>query len=73
MKKYQSIDNHDDLLEVVDGVLEEAGLDRKELDGKITFAGMDPIRPTSLAARARTSISTSEKPTSTIAPGRIRS
>ena len=48
MKKYQSIENHDDLLKVVDGVLEEAGLDRKELGGKMTFAGMDPIRPTGL-------------------------
>ena len=28
MKTYQPIDNHDDLLEVVDGLLEEAGLDR---------------------------------------------
>ena len=37
MKKYQSIDNHDDLLNVVDGVLAEAGLDRKELGGKMTF------------------------------------
>ena len=48
MKKYQSINNHNDLLNVVDGILEEAGLDRKELDGKMTFAGMDPIRPTGL-------------------------
>jgi crotonobetainyl-CoA:carnitine CoA-transferase CaiB-like acyl-CoA transferase len=48
MKTYQSIDNHDDLLKVVDGLLEEAGLDRKELGGKMTFAGMDPIRPTGL-------------------------
>ena len=48
MKKYQSIGNHDDLLNVVDDVLGEAGLERKELGGKMTFAGMDPIRPTGL-------------------------
>ena len=48
MITYQPVNNHDDLLKVVDGLLEEAGLDRKELGGKMTFAGMDPIRPTGL-------------------------
>lgn len=40
------VNNHKDLLNVVDGLLGEAGLDRKDLGGKVTFAGMDPIRPT---------------------------
>jgi crotonobetainyl-CoA:carnitine CoA-transferase CaiB-like acyl-CoA transferase len=48
MKTYQEVNNHSDLLNVVDGILEEAGLDRKDLGGKMTFAGMDPIRPTRL-------------------------
>lgn len=42
----QPVNNHEDLLKVVDGLLEEAGLNRKDLGGKLTFAGMDPIRPT---------------------------
>ena len=46
MKTDQPVGNHDDLLNVVDGMLEEAGLDRKDFGGKLTFAGMDPIRPT---------------------------
>ena len=97
MNTYQPVNNHDDLLKVVEGLLGEAGLELEGLGGKMTFAGMDPIRPTGLkvgsaaaaitganavassliwkmrSSRARTSTSTSEKPTSTIAPGRIRS
>ncbi len=42
------VNNHKDLAKVVDGLLEEVGLDRKDLGGKLTFAGMDPIRPTRL-------------------------
>jgi len=48
MNTYHPVNNHDDLLKVVDGLLEEAGLDREDLGGKMTFAGMDPIRPTGL-------------------------
>ena len=47
MNTYQPVNNHDDLLKVVDGLLAEAGLNRKDMGGKMTFAGMDPIRPTS--------------------------
>jgi crotonobetainyl-CoA:carnitine CoA-transferase CaiB-like acyl-CoA transferase len=43
---YKPVNDHQDLLNVVDGLLNEAGLDRKDMDGQITFAGMDPIRPT---------------------------
>jgi crotonobetainyl-CoA:carnitine CoA-transferase CaiB-like acyl-CoA transferase len=46
MFPYQPVNNHDDLLKVVDGLLLEAGLDRKDTGGAVTFAGADPIRPT---------------------------
>ena len=46
MFNYQPVHNHDDLLNVVDGLLQEAGLVRADLDGQLSFAGMDPIRPT---------------------------
>jgi crotonobetainyl-CoA:carnitine CoA-transferase CaiB-like acyl-CoA transferase len=46
MLNYPIVDNHDDLAEVVDLILSEAGLDRKDQGGTLTFAGMDPIRPT---------------------------
>jgi len=48
MITHQPANNHDDLLKVLDGLLEEAGLDRKDLGGTLTFAGMDPIRPTQM-------------------------
>lgn len=46
MFDYQPVNNHEDLLAVVDGVLHEAGLSRADFGGEISFAGMDPIRPT---------------------------
>ncbi|MFM7441510.1 MAG: CoA transferase, partial [Snowella sp.] len=46
MFNYQPVHDHDDLLNVVDGLLQEAGLVRADLDGQLSFAGMDPIRPT---------------------------
>ena len=48
----QPVNNHEELIEVVDGLLEEVGLDRNELGGKMTFAGLDPIRPTRLKVGA---------------------
>ncbi len=48
MQNYPIVNNHDDLTRVVDLILAEAGLDRKDQGGKLTFAGMDPIRPTHL-------------------------
>ena len=48
----QTVDNHDDLLKVVDNLLSEAGVYREELGGKLTFAGLDPIRPTVLKVGA---------------------
>lgn len=52
MFPYQPVNDHDDLLNVVDGLLQEAGLDRKELAGEVTFAGKDPIRPTHIKVGA---------------------
>ncbi|CAO3569052.1 unnamed protein product [Mortierella alpina] len=46
MLTYAVVNNHEDLLAVVDGLLQEAGLARKDFGGEISFAGMDPIRPT---------------------------
>jgi crotonobetainyl-CoA:carnitine CoA-transferase CaiB-like acyl-CoA transferase len=46
MFSYQPVLNHQDLLNVADGLLQEAGLNRGDFGGQITFAGMDPIRPT---------------------------
>lgn len=46
MFSYQPVNDHADLLAVVDGLLQEAGLSRADFGGEITFAGMDPIRPT---------------------------
>jgi crotonobetainyl-CoA:carnitine CoA-transferase CaiB-like acyl-CoA transferase len=43
---YPVVRDHDDLTKVVDLILSEAGLDRKDQGGGLTFAGMDPIRPT---------------------------
>src|SRR5208337_2948715 len=46
MLNYPIVNNHDNLTKVVDLILSEAGLDRKDQGGTLTFAGMDPIRPT---------------------------
>jgi hypothetical protein len=46
MFSYSPVNNHEDLLAVVDGLLQEAGLTRNDFGGQIMFAGMDPIRPT---------------------------
>jgi crotonobetainyl-CoA:carnitine CoA-transferase CaiB-like acyl-CoA transferase len=52
MITHQPVNNHDDILKVLDGMLAEAGLDRSDTGGKVTFAGMDPIRPTVLKVGA---------------------
>ena len=52
MFSYQPVDDHDDLLKIVDGILLEAGLDRSETGGTVTFAGLDPIRPTHIKVGA---------------------
>src|ERR1700733_14220839 len=52
MRTHQPVSNHEDLLGVVDGLLEELGLDRGDTGGKVTFAGLDPLRPTVLKTGA---------------------
>jgi len=46
MLNYPIIKDHADLTKAVDLILSEAGLDRADQGGTLTFAGMDPIRPT---------------------------
>ena len=46
MLNYPIIENHEDLTKAVDLILSEAGLDRSDQGGSLTFAGMDPIRKT---------------------------
>ena len=48
----QPVNNHDDMQKVVDGILKEIGLSRGDLDGKLTFAGLDPIMNTTLKVAA---------------------
>src|SRR5215469_4798502 len=52
MRTYQPVDSHEDLVAVVDGLLEEMGLDRRDAGGTLTFAGLDPLRPTVLKVGA---------------------
>ena len=52
MRTNQPLSNHGDLLGVVDGLLEELGLDRGDTGGEVTFAGLDPLRPTVLKTGA---------------------
>lgn len=48
MFTYETVNSHSDLLKVVDGILGEASINRSDAGGKLTFAGMDPIRPTNI-------------------------
>src|SRR5215469_8592219 len=53
MRTNQPVSSHEDLVGVVDGLLEEElGLDRREAGGNLTFAGLDPLRPTVLKVGA---------------------
>jgi crotonobetainyl-CoA:carnitine CoA-transferase CaiB-like acyl-CoA transferase len=52
MRTNQPVNDHKDLLGVVDGLLEEMGLDRRDTGGKVTFTGLDPLRPTVLKTGA---------------------
>lgn len=52
MRTNQPVNDHKDLLGVVDGLLEEMGLDRRDTGGRVTFAGLDPLRPTVLKVGA---------------------
>ena len=52
MRTHQPVNNHEDLLGVVDGLLEEIGLDRRDTGERVTFSGLDPLRPTVLKTGA---------------------
>jgi crotonobetainyl-CoA:carnitine CoA-transferase CaiB-like acyl-CoA transferase len=52
MHTHQPVNTHEDLLGVVDGLLEEMGLHRRDTGGTVTFAGLDPLRPTVLKVGA---------------------
>jgi crotonobetainyl-CoA:carnitine CoA-transferase CaiB-like acyl-CoA transferase len=52
MRTHQPVNNHDDLRGVVDGMLDEIGLDARDIGGNLTFAGLDPLRPTVLKTGA---------------------
>ncbi|SDP39533.1 CoA transferase [Phyllobacterium sp. OV277] len=52
MLNYPIVKNHPDLARVVDLILNEAGLDRADQGGNLTFTGLDPIRRTHLKVGA---------------------
>jgi crotonobetainyl-CoA:carnitine CoA-transferase CaiB-like acyl-CoA transferase len=53
LRTNQPVNNNDELLGVVDNLLEEElGLKRSDTGGKVTFAGLDPLRPTVLKTGA---------------------
>ena len=56
MKITQPVSNHDDLMRVVDGLLQEMGLNRADTGGKVTFAGLEPLRPTVLKVGAASAV-----------------
>jgi hypothetical protein len=57
MRTNQPVSSHEDLVGVVDGLLEEMGLDRREAGGNLTFAGLDPLRPSVLKVGPRQPLS----------------
>ena len=52
----QVVNNHDDIVKVIDGMLNELGLNLKDFGGKLSFAGLDPIRPTVFKVGATSTI-----------------
>jgi len=46
MKLHQPVEDHDDIHEVTDNILRDAGLEIGDSGGKVTFAGKDPVRKT---------------------------
>jgi crotonobetainyl-CoA:carnitine CoA-transferase CaiB-like acyl-CoA transferase len=51
-RPHRPVTSHEDLLGVVDGLLEDMGIDRRAAGGSLTFAGLDPLRPTVLKVGA---------------------
>ena len=52
----QAVNNHDDLRKVTDNVLREVGLSIEDSGGKVTFAGAEPVRKTTMKAGAAPAI-----------------
>jgi crotonobetainyl-CoA:carnitine CoA-transferase CaiB-like acyl-CoA transferase len=52
MRTNQPVSSHEDLVGVVDGLLQDIGLDRRDAGGNLTFAGLDPLRPSVLKVGA---------------------
>jgi crotonobetainyl-CoA:carnitine CoA-transferase CaiB-like acyl-CoA transferase len=52
----QPVSNHEDLLRVTDGLLQEMGLERADTGGNVTFAGLEPLRPTVLKVGAASAV-----------------
>src|SRR6516225_4257544 len=52
MRTNQPVSSHEDLVGVVDGLLQDMGLDRHDAGGNLTFAGLDPLRPSVLKVGA---------------------
>ena len=56
MQTNYQVNSHEDLAGVVDDLLAEIGLDRREAGGSLTFAGLDPLRPTVLKVGAASAV-----------------
>ena len=52
----QPVNNHDDLRNVADNILREVGLSIGDSGGKVTFAGAEPVRKTTMKAGAAPAI-----------------
>jgi hypothetical protein len=53
----QPVNNHEDLYKVTDGILREVGLRIKDGGGKLTFAGKEPVRKTTMKAGSQVEMS----------------
>ena len=52
----QTVNNHDDMRNVADNILREVGLSIGDSGGKVTFAGAEPVRKTTMKAGAAPAI-----------------
>ena len=58
----QPVNNNDDLYKVTDNVLRDAGMSIQDSGGKVTFAGKEPVRKTTMKAGAATGTSPQRQP-----------
>jgi len=56
MITHQPVNNHDDMRNVADNILREVGLSIGDSGGKVTFAGAEPVRKTTMKAGAAPAI-----------------